>query len=141
MFSPNELLLIIALLAVKHFLCDFPLQNIYGNIIIHFKGSRRAGEWVPVLLLHSSIHMIGSGVVLSYLFWNVPNEGNDSLQHRIFLVLALEGMAHFIIDRIKADPSIGGRFKPEQIYFWWALGIDQLLHMLTYVVMLFILIN
>jgi hypothetical protein len=47
-------------------------------------------------------------------------------------------MIHFIVDRIKSSPKLGGRFKPNETYFWWALGADQLAHGLTYILLIYL---
>lgn len=139
----NFVLILITCFLVKHFICDFPLQNIFDNWIIKNKGSRDSGEWVPPLITHVTIHAIVSFLILFLIFVQFDSKFlvQNAIWQKIALVTFLELVAHFVIDRLKADPDIGGRFKPDQIYFWWALGLDQLAHYLTYVVMIVILIN
>jgi len=48
---------------------------------------------------------------------------------------------HFIVDRLKASPDLGGRWKPDQPYFWWALGLDQMAHHLINYAFIAILIS
>jgi hypothetical protein len=142
--SNEFILLLVCLFVVKHFICDFPLQNICDNWIIKTKGSREFDEWVPSLLVHSMLHALVTAIILSIVFSSQLDSRmlfENVLWPKLALVCLLEFVAHFIIDRAKAHPDIGGRFKPDQIYFWWALGLDQMLHYLTYAVMIHILIN
>ena len=48
---------------------------------------------------------------------------------------------HFIMDRVKASPNILGRFKPDNKYFWWALGGDQAWHHLTHYLIIYLVIT
>jgi hypothetical protein len=52
----------------------------------------------------------------------------------------LDMMSHFVIDRIKADPKLGGRWKNTQPEFLWALGADQLAHGLIGIIIVLCLI-
>lgn len=141
--SNEFVLLLVCAFVLKHFICDFPLQNIFDNWIIKNKGSRIAGEWVPPLILHSTIHVAVSFIILSFTFSQFDSSfiEHNAIWPKLAVVCLLEFIAHFIIDRIKAHPDLGGRFKPDQIYFWWALGFDQLAHYITYAVMIHILIK
>ena len=53
----------------------------------------------------------------------------------ILIVAALEWFIHFNIDYIKASYSDKKRLEPTQPAFWRAAGLDQLMHNLTYVAM------
>lgn len=137
--SNNFILILMAGLLIKHFICDFPLQNIANNWIINSKGHPDFRVWYWPLAIHSMIHGFFSVLILSILFKVFSSV--DFPMYEIVLVGLLETGAHLVIDRIKAHPKLGGRFRPDQIYFWWALGLDQLAHMLTYVLMVAYLVN
>lgn len=109
---------------LKHFICDYPLQNSY------MLGKMQEKDWVKPLLAHSMVHMLGTIFILSWI--------NPILA----LILSLVDLvAHFTIDRLKASPNIGGRFNPTQPYFWWALGADQMAHHLTHYLFIFIALS
>lgn len=105
--------LALILMQVKHFICDYPLQVPF--MLGKFK---KFPDFIVPLFWHSWVHGIGTLMICHAFGWP------DWL---IFLDL----VTHFIIDRIKASPSLGGRWKPDNRYFWWALGGDQLAHHLV----------
>tara|TARA_Y100001963_G_scaffold112431_1_gene155642 strand:- start:2953 stop:3393 length:441 start_codon:yes stop_codon:yes gene_type:complete len=142
-FTVNFTLILLALFAVKHFICDFPLQNICNNIIIHYEGSPDFSKWFPVLVVHSSIHAAVTGLMLTLVFefYEANLLIEDEISRKIGIILLAEFVLHLAIDRIKAHPNLGGRFRPDQIYFWWALGIDQLAHGLTYLLFVYYLLG
>lgn len=104
------------LFIIKHFICDFPLQAfpwMYLN-----KGTY--GH--PGGIAHASVHMVGTALVLIHL--NVL----------IWPVLALfDGLAHYHIDLSKVKIGKIYNLRPDNSeWFWILLGVDQLLHCLTY---------
>lgn len=137
--------LLLVIYQIKHFVCDYPLQGRY--MLGKFKPGN---EWILPLLAHSAVH--GAATLLIALCW----------KPRIAFWLALFDMTiHFCMDRIKASPNMLGRYhalsKNEMIqevipyldkqgedgnyarsqaksnvYFWWALGLDQGVHHLTH---------
>jgi hypothetical protein len=91
-------------------------------------GKGHESGWFNPLLAHSSIHgfltLIICLIYAPHLWW-----------------LALVDLAtHFIIDRIKASPSLGGRFKLPSIAFWHALGVDQFFHHITHLFLIYVII-
>lgn len=50
-------------------------------------------------------------------------------------------VSHFIIDRIKADKNLLGRWKSDDKRFWWALGLDQFLHHIVLLICLFCIVQ
>lgn len=116
-------MILLILLQIKHFICDFPLQafpyqyknkGIYG----HFGG-----------ILHSLIHTIGTFIVL-YFF----------TEKAIYLAI-LDGIIHYHIDWAKMNINDKFNFRPDNSQlFWILLGFDQLLHQLTYLLIIFIIL-
>lgn len=105
------LLIVLVALQVKHFLCDYPLQNQYML--------RKANEkdWAIPLFAHSLVHSIGTFIIFLYFGIGIA---------LLFSVIDL--VLHFIVDRIKASPNIGNRWTIDKPQFWWALGLDQMAH-------------
>lgn len=121
----ETLFLLLVLFQIKHFIADYPLQTGY------MLGKLQRTNWVLPLLSHASVHSVFT-FVISVLF--VP------VQLALFLAIA-DLILHFVIDRLKASPDIGGRFNPTQSYFWWALGLDQMAHHLTHYIFIYIIIT
>lgn len=109
-------------LAVKHFICDFPLQAfpwMYKN-----KGTYgHVGG-----LAHSGVHLLGSALALVFF---APS----------FLWLAIVDMVvHYHIDWAKMNIGKHYGLKPDNSeWFWILLGLDQLLHTLTYIGMIWVI--
>lgn len=123
----NELFTLLILFQIKHFLCDYPLQNAY------MLGKFKKVGWELPLLSHSAVHAIGTSLI-SIIF-----TGDILLS---YLLGMLDLVVHFVVDRLKAHPDIGGRYTQENPKFWWCLGADQMTHHLThYLLIYFIIMN
>lgn len=109
----------------KHFICDFPLQGKFQWSNKHIFGH-------PGGLLHSLIHVIGTTVVL----FSLPIS-----THLMVGLALLDGVIHYIIDYVKMNTNIRYGWKADtHAQFWIAVGLDQYLHYLTYLIILTILI-
>lgn len=111
-------MILLALLLVKHFLADFPLQS---QSMVAGKGQRH--DWWDHLIAHCCVHWILTCAIL-WCFVDIVMAAQFA---------TIDGATHFIIDRLKAHPDLGGRWKPADKAFWNALGLDQLAHGLIYV--------
>lgn len=135
---------LLVIFQIKHFVADYPLQTPY--MLGKFKNGK---DWVLPLLAHACVHGACTFVIAA-------------IYSNLKLALCLAGIdlvAHFVMDRIKASSKLLGRFKalsaremgvikrgpsiPSQIlpfqealksntYFWWSLGVDQMVHHLTH---------
>ena len=119
-----ELFLLLIVFQLKHFICDYPLQSTY------MLGKLRATNWVLPLAAHAAVHATATFLIAIWF----------SLHLAIILAIT-DFILHFTIDRLKASPNYGGRFKPDQPYFWWALGADQMAHHFTHYTFIFILLG
>ena len=120
-----EIFLLLFLFQVKHFVCDYPLQTQY------MLGKMSRTGWVKPLAYHAATHAVGT-LIVSLMF--VPT--------LIALCLAIaDFVLHFIVDRVKASPDLGGRWKPDQPYFWLALGADQMAHHLINYVFIYVIVT
>lgn len=157
--------LLLFIYQIKHFLADYPLQGKY--MLGKFKDGY---GWILPLLAHVGVH--GAMTFVIALFIKPEMAG----------LLAFFDMAvHFTMDRIKASPTMLGRYKaltkkdvedyqqsvgnmrdqkhPEivlfvknqdekfkkdfksNVYFWWSLGLDQMVHHLTHYVIIWELVK
>lgn len=128
----TTLFLLLIAFQFKHFICDYPLQNTY------MLGKMGATNWVKPLAAHAAVHAIGTFVVAFY-FLNL----SYYLDNIVFATALafIDFIMHFTVDRIKASPFMLGRFKPDQPYFWWSLGADQMAHHLTHYLFIYIIIS
>jgi hypothetical protein len=115
----HELLLVFTLLIVKHFIVDFPLQTKY-------QWSNKGTYAHPGGILHAGLHGIGTYVCL---FWYAPVAA-------VYLAFA-DMFIHYHIDWAKMNINSKMGWGPNtHDEFWWLLGLDQFLHYLTYVAIL-----
>lgn len=148
----DKIFLLLTVYQLKHFLADYPLQFEFMLEKFH----PRIRKWVPALATHCLVHG-------AFTLAIVIAVGSSA-----YWLAALDFIAHFVMDRVKASPKLLGRFKalsareyfnlvhpkwhPDDMshegrtrhneikaqllrsnkYFWWCLGIDQMVHHLTH---------
>lgn len=109
---------------IKHFMCDYPLQNTWMAL-----GKGKQNDWVKPLLAHSGVHAFCTLIIVSIVNVN------------FWWLAIVDFIIHFTMDRIKASPNILNRFTPQQNYFWWCLGFDQMVHHLTHYYIIYMLVK
>lgn len=112
----NETLILMSLLFTKHFIVDFPLQKPY-----QWQNKGTYGH--PGGVLHAGLHALGTLIVFYFV---APAAA-------IYLAV-IDGVVHYHIDwaKMNLNARMGwGANTHEQ--FWILLGLDQLLHALTYI--------
>lgn len=115
----NEALVIAALLLVKHFLFDFPFQT--------QKEIANKGDYFnPAGTVHSYKHGLATmAIFLFFAPWTLA------------LVLGwLDLMTHYHIDWAKM--KLSKKLTAADKKFWVYLGLDQLLHQLVYVGLIYL---
>lgn len=111
---------LVALLQIKHVVADFVLQSQY---II--ENRRYYGH--PGGLVHVAIHAAGSFLALLIV-------GLPGLVATLALLLC-EAVVHYHVDWTKDNLVQHYKLTPRDAPFWYATGIDQGLHQLTYLAM------
>lgn len=106
---------ILLLLQVKHFLADFVWQT---DRMIQEKGSYLAAHGI----YHSGIHGLGTFLILTLLH---PALG--------IIIGIVDFLAHYHIDWAKVKINQHKKYTPADKQFWFWLGFDQLLHQITYI--------
>lgn len=105
--------------AVKHYLFDFLFQTSY-----HLKNKGTYGH--PGGIMHAGLHALGS--IPAVLVWSPAP----------WLLLALIGgefAVHYHVDWLKERVVKRNGWTSHDFGFWQALGLDQLVHGLTYLAM------
>lgn len=120
------------LFILKHFICDFPLQfpYMYQNKgkYLHCGG-----------LLHAFVHFLGTYTIINLFTYTLVG-------HCLWLIAyplaIIDLVAHYHIDwaKTKINKKTGWTAYNSE-YFWWLLGVDQMLHYLTYVGIIWLLLN
>lgn len=115
----NTVLLLIVLLQIKHMFADFFLQT--PKML-----SGRGEYWHMGRAQHAGVHVLGS--IIAFVIIGAPV---------LFtvLIVAIEWVIHFNIDFFKGRYNDEKELNPSQALFWFAFGVDQALHQLTYVAM------
>lgn len=116
---------LLTLLLVKHFIIDFPFQVPY-----HYQNKGKYGHLGGIH--HAGLH--GIGTILVLIFFTTPI---------LVVILAIVDMVvHYHIDWAKMNINSKLNLKPDNSEkFWWLLGLDQLLHHLTYVAIVWVVIS
>ena len=120
-----ELTLITAmlLLAIKHFIVDFMMQPPY-----QWQNKGTYGH--PGGLLHSLTHAAGTGMVFS--LFTTPTVSA--------IAAVIDLVVHYHIDWAKMNINLIKGWKADtHPEFWVLLGLDQFLHTVTYIGLLFLL--
>lgn len=112
---------------LKHLLADYFWQNAY----MLGKFAEKAKDWVPPLAAHAGVHALLTFVITVLFVGPLAALG----------LAALDFAVHFMVDRLKASPKLGGRYKPTQPEFWHVLGLDQTAHHLTHYVIIAIVLS
>jgi hypothetical protein len=110
---------------LKHFVADYLLQS---GWMIGGKGSLTAAGGYA----HAGIHAVGSAIVL--LVARIPLPA-------VAVLVVGEFVVHYVLDFAKV--AYGRGIDPDQDAqrFWAMHGFDQLLHQLTYVVMIYVALS
>lgn len=123
-----EIVILFVLFFIKHFLADYPLQTEYM-----LRKSSHIWGWKLPLTAHCLVH-----AGLTYAVLTAVNIGLFPISYTtILFIVALEFVLHWFIDAWKARLC---NAKPNETAFWIALGADQMLHYLTYALIITLVI-
>jgi hypothetical protein len=123
MTAQNTILILFFMFMMKHFIVDFLLQ-------FRYQWSNKGTYGHPGGLLHAGLHGIGTALCLLMFSW----------EDILFLAL-LDALFHYHIDWAKMNLNARmGWTATTSEYFWWLLGLDQLLHMMTYIAIIALVI-
>jgi hypothetical protein len=123
-------LLLLLLLQLKHFVCDFVTQTPYQ---LRYKGIY--GH--PAGLLHVGQHAVGTAIVLAALNVATPLSTPAGL---VAALLAAEALLHYHIDWGK-EQLIKPFVKEQGAAYWAIFGFDQFLHQASYIAMAYVLVR
>lgn len=113
----ETILILFALLTLKHFLADFVFQT---HKMVLEKGTYGARGGIQ----HSAIHALFTALI----FFTVITD-----LFTVILIAFLDFVAHYHIDWAKMNINRSRNLTPQDEAFWFWLGLDQLMHYLTYI--------
>jgi hypothetical protein len=108
---------------IKHFVCDYVLQTTY-----QYSNKGTYGHLGGIL--HAGIHAFGSIPAILIFMPPLPI---------IAAIVVGEFVVHYHIDWLKQAVDSRMYWTPKDAQYWHVFGADQLLHQLTYVVILAVL--
>lgn len=116
----QELLILITAFLVKHFIVDFPLQQKY-----QYQNKGTFGH--PGGILHAMLHYLGTLLVLTVF----------SPLTYIMVVVKLsmiDAIVHYFVDwsKVNINKHFGWTATTSEM-FWHLVGLDQLIHYMTYI--------
>lgn len=114
-----EFFLILILLQIKHWYIDFVDQSMEE---VHSKGLY--GKWLGIR--HSLKHGLGTTACIVVIL------GPIYLTYAIFMGI-LDGIVHYHVDWAKMN---WGNRDIQNPLFWNHLGLDQMIHQLTYILII-----
>jgi uncharacterized membrane protein len=129
-----DVMLLLVLFQLKHFICDYPLQGTY------MLGKFKEEGWQIPLFCHAAVHYLGTFTVIMLYDWLTFTDLSDTAPGAMLLAL-VDLVVHFGVDRLKASPKLLGRWPTTSRYFWWALGFDQMLHHLTHYAIIWVVLS
>jgi len=119
----TTMLILFFLFSIKHFVIDFLLQ-------FRYQWSNKGTYGHPGGLLHAGLHGIGTALCLLMFDWPA-----------ILFFAGMDAVFHYHIDWAKMNINARMGWTPTTSeYFWWLLGADQLLHILTYIAIIALVI-
>jgi hypothetical protein len=125
MTDPAKVALVgVLILLVKHLVFDYFLQTAY-------QVQKKGIYGHPGGILHSGLHALGT---TSVFLWIPPSLSLGAA------IIVGEFLVHYHLDWAKEQIVRRMKWTPQQVFFWWALGIDQFLHNLTYLAIIALLV-
>ncbi len=108
----DKILFLLLAFQVKHLLCDYFFQ-----FPRHFMVKGTYGKWGGIE--HAIIHAVPTALLLT------PLAG------------LIDFVIHYHVDWAKMKLGAVKGWKPDNNKFWWALGVDQFAHHVTYILLIY----
>ncbi len=120
MSESQAVILLLTFFGIKHFIVDYPLQKPYQYL-------NKGTYGHPGGLLHAGLHGLGTIAAL-WIFADLP---------WLIIMAIFDMIVHYHVDwaKVKINKHFGWTANTHE-EFWWLLGFDQLLHWLTYCVII-----
>lgn len=120
----ETMLLLVTLLLVKHAVADFFLQRSFMFRDKHIYAG-------PGGLVHAGTHGLLTFLAIVIC---LPN-----LWFFAVLFGKMDAVLHYHIDYVKSNWNVKTQAQPSETRYWYAFGLDQIAHSLTYVLIIYII--
>jgi len=142
MHDIDMILLLVAFFLIKHCVCDWLLQS---NHPYQFKNKGRYGH--PGGILHAGIAALGSLVaILVWVGFIIPSRSAALcvvlmlMSSKVWIVLLAELFFHYHVDWLKVKLNHWLKLDMNKdADYWHLVGIDQMIHGLSYIAMIWFL--
>jgi hypothetical protein len=125
----HDALILLILLQVKHFVCDWLYQPPYMYL-------NKGTFGHPGGLIHALWQGVGTAICLAFMPWGWPWQ---DVLYLIIQFAAGELFIHYMVDYGKMNLNRIMKWGPTTSEWFWRLtGFDQLLHQLTYVLVIWV---
>lgn len=116
---------LLILFQFKHFVADFMLQREYM-----LRKTLAGWDFLLPLSTHCFVHGAGTAIIVAYY------------KPELWWLALLDFIIHFFVDRIKSGPRYLGRYNdPKQSIYWNIFGLDQMMHHLTHIYIIYIMLT
>jgi hypothetical protein len=115
---------ILLLLLIKHAVIDLGLQGYISGTKLEYFGRK--------LFIHGTQHGIGTLLVLTAFVQSFE---------LAFVLGVLDWILHWHIDYCKTQYLTRRAISIDSRHFWWIQAVDQILHYLTYFLIVLLVIN
>jgi hypothetical protein len=119
------LISVFTILQIKHFICDYPLQTPYQLL-------NKGTYGHPGGIIHSGIHALATAMIFLVV--------TPTLLLGATIMIG-EFLLHYHTDWAKDQITKGMGVTAKDRAFWWAIGADQLVHHLSYIVIAGVLVG
>jgi hypothetical protein len=125
----ENIFILLIVFQAKHLIADYYLQFPYMYMN---KGADK--NWFKPLFDHASIHALMTLVIIAiYCLLAYPDANKYQIATTIGFVTVFDFITHFITDRWKAVK----KDRPDESKFWYSLGIDQMVHHIVGIIIVF----
>lgn len=132
MFSiAAQISMMLSIFILKHFIVDFLLQTEY-------QWKNKGTFFHPGGVFHSLLHGLSTTFILFYGIDYLTDFGKPELII-CFIIGNIDFLIHYMVDWGKININKKFNLIPEKTMFWVMLGLDQTLHLLTYVFIIFLI--
>jgi len=124
-----EILILLMAFQAKHLIADYYLQFPYMYL-----NKGKENGWTEPLADHAGVHAFFTTIIV--IVFLVLHRNNYSMAEAVIMLMvtiSFDFLTHFFTDRWKAIK----KDTPDTTEFWYSLGIDQMIHHVVGIIIVF----